>query len=70
MINLINIFTGIDYAVELFILKNDFQAYDDIKSLNDSYSAKLIYLNFRPLEFVSGYSDPKHVAENYSYCLI
>ena len=34
----------------------------------DPYPAKLIYLNFQPLEVVSRYRDPQlQVAENYSY---
>ena len=34
----------------------------------DHYSAKLINLNFQPLEVVSRYSDPQpQVVENYSY---
>ena len=32
------------------------------------YPAELIYLNFHPLEVVSGYRDPQlQVAENYSH---
>ena len=34
----------------------------------NSYPAKLIYLNFQPLEVVSRYRDPQpQVVENYSY---
>ena len=34
----------------------------------DPYPAKLIYLNFQPLEVVSRYRDPQpQVAENYRY---
>ena len=36
--------------------------------LYNHYPAKLIYLNFRPLEVVSRYRDPQpQVVENYSY---
>ena len=36
----------------------------------NSYPAKLIYLNFHPLEVVSRYRDPQpQVVENYSYLL-
>ena len=36
----------------------------------NSYPAKIIYLNFHPLEVVSRYCDPQlQVAENYSYLL-
>ena len=32
------------------------------------YPAKLVYLNFQPLEVVSRYRDPQHqVIENYPY---
>ena len=35
------------------------------------YAAKLIYLNFQPLEVVSRYRDPQpQVVENLSSCLI
>ena len=34
----------------------------------DPFPAKVIYLNFQPLEVVSRYRDPQlQVAENYSY---
>ena len=36
--------------------------------LLNPYPAKLLYLNFHPLEVVSRYRDPQlQVAENYSY---
>ena len=41
--------------------------YNVLNVLNP-YPAKLIYLNFHPLEIVSRYRDPQlQVAENYSY---
>ena len=37
-------------------------------SFVNPYPAKVIYLNFQPLEVVRRYRDPQlHVAENYSY---
>ena len=42
-------------------------SYTNNKRVNP-YPAKLIYLNFQPLEVVSRYRDPQlQVAENYSY---
>ena len=39
-----------------------------IGNILDPYRAKLIYLNFPPLEVVSRYRDPQlQVAENYLY---
>ena len=40
------------------------------KHVVNPYPAKLIYLNFQPLEVVSRYRDPHlQVSENYSYWL-
>ena len=41
-----------------------------IKLSINPYPAKLVYLNFQPLEVVSRYRDPQpQVVENYSYLI-